>query len=191
MLDFRVTPQEYTNLQVKLSSHDAYIGVTILKRYLLKSLTSRFSSHVLYIKLPTVWRGLSVEITTKLATVVQHLPRGSAVRCVGGMRGEEPSCCCDWGTGGANMPDGGSGAETGGCGKGNVGRPSGGRFKDDNRLEVPGARLGMVLQRGWCLWVTCSSRWIISWKSRIDIHWDPITVMHAVIHQCGKILKIS
>lgn len=45
------------------------------------------------------------------------------------------------------MPDGGSGAETGGCGKGNVGRASGGRFKDDNRLEVLGAKLGMGLKR--------------------------------------------
>lgn len=47
------------------------------------------------------------------------------------------------------MPDGGSGAETGGCGKGNVGRPSGGRFKDDNRLEVLGAKLGIGLKERW------------------------------------------
>lgn len=44
------------------------------------------------------------------------------------------------------MPDGGNGAETGGCGKGNVGRASGGRFRD-NRLEVLGAKLGMGLQK--------------------------------------------
>lgn len=45
------------------------------------------------------------------------------------------------------MPDGGSGAETGGCGRGNVGSAKGGRFKDDNRLEVLGAKLGMGLKR--------------------------------------------
>lgn len=45
------------------------------------------------------------------------------------------------------MPDGGSGAETGGCGRGKVGRARGGRFKDDNRLEVLGAKLGMGLKR--------------------------------------------
>lgn len=66
---------------------------------------------------------------------------------MGGMREEEASCCCECGTGGANMPDGGNGAETGGCGRGNAGRPSGGRFKDDNLLEVLGAELGMVLEK--------------------------------------------
>lgn len=67
---------------------------------------------------------------------------------MGGMREEEASCCCcECGTGGANMPDGGSGAETGGCGRGNAGRASGGRFKDDNLLEVLGAELGMGLKK--------------------------------------------
>lgn len=63
---------------------------------------------------------------------------------MGGMREEEPSCCCECGTGGANMPDGGNGAETGGCGRGNVGRVKGGRFKD-NLLEVLGAEPGVGL----------------------------------------------
>lgn len=46
-------------------------------------------------------------------TIAKNLPRGSGARCVGGRREEEVSCCV-CGTGGANMPVGGSGAETGG-----------------------------------------------------------------------------
>lgn len=67
------------------------------------------------------------------------------------------------------MPDGGSGAETGGCGRGNVGRASGGRFKDDNRLEVLGAKLGMGLKRD-SVSVMGSHLYILPLRSKADVH---------------------
>ena len=48
----------------------------------------------------------------RAAGVGHHSPRGSGASREGGTREEEPSCC-DW-AGGANMPVGGSGADTGG-----------------------------------------------------------------------------
>lgn len=49
------------------------------------------------------------------------------------------------GTGGANMPVGGKGAETGGGAKGNEGNCSGGRL-EDNLAKLLGARLGTGLK---------------------------------------------
>ena len=55
-----------------------------------------------------------------LINICFYLPRGSDARCDGGIKGVEDN---DWdmGMGGANIPDGGKGADTVGWAKGNEG----------------------------------------------------------------------